>query len=48
MEQLWCVEHEKWLVEVEPGFFAHEDDLLVCPPAQRVDVVYVDETRSAS
>jgi hypothetical protein len=43
MEQVFCAEHEKWLTEVEPGVFAHEDDMLVCQPAEHVDVVYVDE-----
>jgi hypothetical protein len=38
-----CAEHEKWIVEIEPGIWAHEQDLLVCAPAESVPVPYLDE-----
>ena len=35
---------ERWIIEVEPGFWAHSDDMLVCKPVEPVEVVYLGET----
>ena len=42
MDEQLCI-RERWIVEVEPGVWAHEDDMLVCTPADRLPIVYVDE-----
>jgi hypothetical protein len=41
METL-CI-HQKWLVEVWPGEWAHEDDMLSCVPEEHFPVIYLDE-----
>jgi hypothetical protein len=42
MDEQLCI-HERWIVEVEPDEWAHEDDMLSCVPADQIPVVYVDE-----
>ena len=34
---------DTWIIEVEPGIWAHEDDMLVCTPAEPMPVRYLDE-----
>ena len=34
---------ERWVIEVEPGVWAHVDDLTECSPAEALPVIYLDE-----
>jgi hypothetical protein len=42
MQQRLCVCH-RWIVEVEPGVWAHEDDMLACAPAESLPLTYLEE-----
>jgi hypothetical protein len=42
MDEQLCI-CDRWIVEVEPGIWAHSDDMLVCAPADTLPVTYVDE-----
>jgi hypothetical protein len=42
MDEKLCV-CERWVIEVAPGEWAHEDDMLACTPAEPLPLVYVDE-----
>ena len=33
----------RWITEVEPGIWAHQDDVLVCTPDESLPVRYLDE-----
>ena len=41
-EALICI-HERWIVQVAPGEWAHSDDMLSCVPAEDEPVTYIDE-----
>ena len=43
MDEKLCVCVERWVIEVAPGEWAHEDDMLACTPAEPLPLVYVDE-----
>ncbi len=36
----------KWIAEVEPGIWCHEDDMLVCIPDEGLSITYLDEVSS--
>jgi hypothetical protein len=42
MDEGFCI-CERWIVEVEPGISAHEDDMLTCVPTEPLGVSYLDE-----
>jgi hypothetical protein len=42
VDEKFCI-CEKWVIEVEPGIWAHEDHMLVCTPAQPMPLTYTDE-----
>ena len=42
MNEKFCV-CDTWIMEVEPGIWAHEDDMLVCTPDESLPVRYLDE-----
>ena len=42
MDEQFCI-YERWIIEVAPGEWAHEDDMLACVPLETLPVVYVDE-----
>ena len=33
----------RWVTEVEPGVWAHVEDMLVCTPDEAMPVLYLDE-----
>jgi hypothetical protein len=42
MQERFCI-CGRWVIEVEPGVWAHEDDMLVCTPDEPTPVTFIDE-----
>jgi hypothetical protein len=38
-----CAFATGWIVEVEPGVWAHEHDMLACTPAESLPLTYLEE-----